>query len=102
MAFVRAVTDERDGEKKPRMITIFTAALKKACLAAGCPRGIRHDMPQTAVRAVVRSGIPERAAMQMAGHKTHSVFERYDIVSAGRLRDASRRLDAAPAAVADR
>ena len=33
--------------------------------------------------------------MQMTGHKTRSVFERYNIVSAGDLRDAGKRLDAA-------
>jgi hypothetical protein len=33
--------------------------------------------------------------MQMTGHKTRSVFERYNIVSVGDLRDAAKRLDAA-------
>jgi hypothetical protein len=33
--------------------------------------------------------------MQLTGHKTRSVFERYNIVSAGDLRDAARRLDEA-------
>ena len=31
--------------------------------------------------------------MQMTGHKTRSVFERYNIVSQGDLFDAARRLD---------
>ena len=31
----------------------------------------------------------------MTGHKTRSVFERYNIVSAGDLREAAKRLDAA-------
>ena len=91
--FFREVADGRGGEKKPQPIVSFRKAWRKACRAAGCPGRIPHDLRRTAVRTLVRAGVPERVAMQLTGDRTRSVFERYNIVSDGDLRDAAARLD---------
>ena len=98
---VRANEATSDREACPRVfhrsgkpIKSFRVAFRTACADAGCPGRLLHDFRRTAARNLVRAGIPERVAMQMTGHKTRSVFERYNIVSVTDLREAAKRLDA--------
>src|SRR5437667_1295810 len=92
--FYRMVADGRRGKKKPQPITSFIKAFKTACRKAGCPGRLPHDMRRSAVRNLVRAGVPQSVAMKLTGHKTDSVFRRYDIVSPDDLRLAVERLDA--------
>lgn len=78
-----------------RPILDFRKAWQNACAAAGCPGRIPHDMRRSAIRAMVRAGISENVAMQMSGHKTRAVFDRYAIVSAADLTAAAEKLAAA-------
>ena len=92
--FFRMVAHERGGEKKPEPIISITKAWRNACRDAGVPGRIPHDLRRTAVRNLVRSGVSESVAMKLTGHKTRSVFERYNITSADDLRQAAGKLDA--------
>ena len=78
--------------RKGQPIGEFKRAWATACRVAGCPGRLVHDLRRTAVRNMVQAGVSERVAMQLSGHRTRSVFERYNVTSEGDLREAARKL----------
>jgi integrase len=75
----------------------FKKAWATACTRAGLPVGrkhggyVFHNTRHTAVTNLVNAGTPTHEAMNVSGHRTRSIFDRYSIGMEEQTRAALRR-----------
>lgn len=72
----------------------FVRAWASATKAASVPELLFHDLRRTAVRNLVRAGVSQKVAQEISGHKSATVFARYNITSADDRRDAMKKVAA--------
>jgi integrase len=64
------------GRLQGRGSSASARAWAAACRAAGHPGVLLHDLRRSGVRWLIRSGVPERVALEIRGHKSRAVFDR--------------------------
>jgi integrase len=75
------------------VIVDYRKAWASACRRADVPGLLFHDLRRSAIRNMRLAGIPDKVAMEISGHRSRSVFDRYSIVGARDIRDAGKKME---------
>jgi integrase len=81
-----------NAEGRPLQYHMMRKNWDHACTRAGLPDLLFHDLRRSAVRNLRRAGVTQVVSRQFSGHKTDSVFNRYNISDFEDLKDASAKL----------
>jgi integrase len=84
-----------------RQVRDFRTTWKAVCTEAGVLDLKVHDLRRTGIRNMIRRGVTEQVAMKISGHKTVSVFRRYNITSDEDLHNAAALIEAGRAQFTD-
>lgn len=79
--------------KNGKQIKGFYKIWATVCERAGVPDLLFHDLRRSGVRNLIRAGVHQSVAMKISGHRTDSVFDRYNIIDEADLAEAARLLD---------
>lgn len=79
--------------RRTKLIKDFREGWELACHRAGLPGLLFHDLHRTAVRNLRRAGVAETVIMKITGHRTRSVFERYNITDHADTLEAGRKAE---------
>jgi integrase len=80
-------------QNEGRPVYDWEKAWATACDLAGVPETLFHDLRRTALTNMIEAGLSEKEAMEISGHKTRAVFDRYHIVSERRLKEMAGKLE---------
>jgi integrase len=76
-----------------RPVKDFRGAWDKMTAAAKVPVLV-HDFRRSAARNLLRAGVNRDVARRITGHKTDSMFSRYNIVAESDLAEAAEKIEA--------